>query len=32
MPELTKTAPTFYETPDAYSVDARGLTDFWAFS
>lgn len=32
MPELQKTAPTFYETPDAYSVDARGLTDYWAFS
>jgi hypothetical protein len=32
MPELQKTASTFYETPDAYSVDARGLTDYWAFS
>jgi hypothetical protein len=32
MPELMQTAPTFYETRDAYSVDARGLTDYWAFS
>jgi hypothetical protein len=32
MSELQKTASTFYETPDAYSVDARGLTDYWAFS
>jgi hypothetical protein len=31
-PEFQKTVPTFYETPDAYSVDARGLTDYWAFS
>ena len=32
MPELMQTAPTFYETRNAYSVDARGLTDYWAFS
>ncbi len=32
MPELMKAAPTFYETPDAYTVDARGLTDYWAFT
>ncbi|MEJ0041139.1 MAG: DUF1254 domain-containing protein [Rhizomicrobium sp.] len=30
--DLMKTAPTFYEAADAYSVDSRGLTDFWAFS
>ena len=30
--DLRATAPTFYETADAYSVDARGLTDYWAFS
>ena len=30
--EFQKTVSTFYETPDAYSVDARGLTDYWAFS
>ena len=27
-----ETAPTFYEAPNAYSVNARGLTDYWAFS
>lgn len=32
MPELMETAATFYETANAYSVDARGLTDYWAFS
>jgi hypothetical protein len=31
-PELMKTATTFYEDANAYSVDARGLTDYWAFS
>lgn len=31
-PELMKTVATLYETPDLYSVDARGLTDYWAFS
>ena len=31
-PELMETASTFYENADAYSVDARGLTDFWAFT
>jgi hypothetical protein len=30
--DLRTTAPTFYETANAYSVDARGLTDYWAFS
>ncbi len=32
MPELMNTAPTFYEAPDTYSVDARGLVDYWAFT
>jgi hypothetical protein len=31
-PELVETAATFYETANEYSVDARGLTDYWAFS
>jgi len=31
-PELTETAPTGYETSDAYSVDARGVLDTYAFS
>ncbi|WP_168270510.1 DUF1254 domain-containing protein [Rhizobium leguminosarum] len=31
-PELLKAASTFYETPDSYPVDARGVTDYWAFS
>jgi hypothetical protein len=26
------TAATFYEATDAYPIDARGLTDYWAFS
>ena len=30
--ELRETASTFYETANAYSVDARGLSDYWAFS
>jgi hypothetical protein len=30
--DLRETASTFYETENAYSVDARGLTDYWAFS
>jgi hypothetical protein len=30
--DLRETAATFYETANAYSVDARGLTDYWAFS
>jgi hypothetical protein len=31
-PELVDTAPNFYEGPDAYPIDARGLIDYWAFS
>jgi hypothetical protein len=31
-PELMETAPTFYEAANAYSVDARGLLDYWAFT
>jgi hypothetical protein len=31
-PEFAKTMGTFYETPDAYSVDGRGLVEYWAFS
>ncbi|WP_245514527.1 DUF1214 domain-containing protein [Rhizobium leguminosarum] len=27
-----KSAETFYETADTYPVDARGVTDYWAFS
>jgi hypothetical protein len=30
--DLRETASTFYEADNAYSVDARGLTDYWAFS
>jgi len=30
--DLRETASTFYEAENAYSVDARGLTDYWAFS
>jgi hypothetical protein len=30
--DLMETAPTFYEENDSYSVDSRGVTDFWAFS
>jgi hypothetical protein len=30
--DLRETAATFYESADAYSIDARGLTDYWAFS
>jgi hypothetical protein len=32
IPELVKTSATLYETPDLYSVDARGLIDTYAFS
>ena len=32
IPELVKTSATLYETPDLYSVDARGLVDTYAFS
>jgi len=31
-PGLVETSATFYETPDSYPIDARGLTDYWAFS
>jgi hypothetical protein len=31
-PEIAKTMGTFYEGPDAYSVDGRGLADYYAFS
>ena len=31
-PELMETAATFYESANAYSVDARGLLDYWAFT
>ena len=31
-PELMETAPTFYEATNAYSVDARALLDYWAFT
>ena len=31
-PELSKTMATFYERPDVYSVDARGLADSLAYS
>lgn len=29
---LVETSATFYETPDTYPVDARAVTDYWAFS
>ena len=31
-PELAQTMGTFYEGPNAYSVDARGLADYYAYS
>jgi hypothetical protein len=31
-PDFMKVAATLYETPDSYPIDARGVTDFWAFS
>ena len=31
-PELTQTMGTFYEKPEAYSVDSRGLADYYAYS
>ncbi len=31
-PELAQTMGTFYENPDAYSVDSRGLADYYAYS
>ncbi len=32
VPELAQTMATFYEKPDAYSVDGRGLADYYAYS
>lgn len=32
MPEMIETVATLYETEKTYSVDARGVTDYWAFS
>ena len=32
LPELVQTLGTFYEKPNAYSVDARGLADYYAYS
>jgi hypothetical protein len=32
IPELKDTVATMYETPDGYSVDARGLADTYAYS
>ena len=32
QPELVATAASFYETPDTYPIDARGMTDYWGFS
>jgi hypothetical protein len=31
-PELAKTMGTFYEGPNAYSIDGRGLADYYAYS
>ncbi len=31
-PGLVEVASTFYESLSAYPIDARGLTDYWAFS
>ena len=31
-PSLIETSATFYETPNSYPIDARGLTDYWAFT
>jgi len=31
-PELSQTMGTFYERKDAYSLDARGLADYYAYS
>ncbi|MFL5021159.1 MAG: DUF1254 domain-containing protein [Microvirga sp.] len=31
-PGLVEASSTFYETPDSYPIDARALTDYWAFS
>jgi hypothetical protein len=32
LPELIKTAPTFYESADLYPVDQRAVTHYWAFT
>jgi hypothetical protein len=32
MEDLIKSAPTFFETPDSYPIDARGVSYYWAFS
>ena len=32
VPELAQTMGSFYEKPDAYSVDGRGLADYYAYS
>ena len=32
VPELAQTMGTFYEKPDAFSVDGRGLADYHAYS
>lgn len=29
---MVATSASFYETPDTYPIDARGATDYWAFS
>lgn len=31
-PGLVETSATFYEAPNAYPVDGRALTDYWAFT
>ena len=31
-PELARTMGVFYETPEVYSIDARGLADYCAYS
>ncbi|RWA98352.1 DUF1254 domain-containing protein [Mesorhizobium sp.] len=31
-PGLVETSATFYETPNTYPIDARAVTDYWAFS
>lgn len=30
--DLREAAATLYETENTYPIDARGLTDYWAFS
>lgn len=31
-PELMEVSDSFYESPNSYAIDARGVTDYWAFS